>query len=90
MRWIAKSAIQNVVSLLPEHLSLALYYRMQRLCGGLRSYDPSSRLVAGMNIWNRILATGRDLRGKTFLEVGTGRACCLSRCICWAVTRPSP
>lgn len=73
MNWKYKALIQNAISLLPEPLSNAAYYPLQRRVGGLRVINPMKRLRAGITIWERIVASGGDPVGKTFFEVGTGR-----------------
>jgi len=74
MHWKVKASIQNAVCLLPPSLSYDLYYWMQRRFGDLRSTSPVSRLDAGIHIWQELRSLGIDPRGKTFFEVGTGRA----------------
>jgi hypothetical protein len=73
MRWKTKAALQNAVSLLPSRPSYATYYWLQRHFGGLRQLNPVSRLAAGIATWKQLQQRGGDPRGKTFLEVGTGR-----------------
>src|SRR5918997_5963825 len=73
MNWQQKARIQNLIGALP--LSNAIYYAVQRSVGSLRKgqanpveyYDAARRMAA----WSR--ATGRDVEGMRFLEVGTGR-----------------
>jgi hypothetical protein len=72
MRWKVKAAIQNTIALLPGSVSYAAYYRMQRLCGGLRRADPVERLAAGIQMWRRIVHRGIDPVDRVFFEVGTG------------------
>jgi hypothetical protein len=74
MRWKTKATLQNAIALLPSSLSYATYYRLQRLCGGLRHTNPEQQLTAGVQIWKRILQQRRDPIDKVFFEVGTGRA----------------
>jgi hypothetical protein len=74
MRWKTKATLQNAIALLPSSLSYATYYRLQRLCGGLRHTNPEQQLTAGVQIWQRILQQRRDPIDKVFFEVGTGRA----------------
>jgi hypothetical protein len=73
MHWKLKASIQNGIALLPSSLSYEVYYRMQRLVGGLRHVDPIEHLTAGIETWRRIQQQGQDPRGKVFFEVGTGR-----------------
>jgi SAM-dependent methyltransferase len=74
MKWQRKAKIQNSIAALPFG-SNAVYYAMQRAFGGLRPgmIDPLDRMkaAAGMVAW--AATTGFDIRGKTVLEVGTGR-----------------
>ena len=49
-----------------------MYFWIQRLVGGLRVSDPTSRLQAGIDTWRRIQEQGVDPAGKVFFEVGTG------------------
>ncbi len=72
MKWKLKAFVQNVIARLPRELSMWTYYRLQRHFGGLRHVDPSSRLVAGVETWERIRRQGCSPVGKVFLEVGTG------------------
>lgn len=72
MRWKTKARIQNAVSLLPSRASYSAYYWIQRRFGNLKRIDPTGRLRAGVEIWRRILQQGRNPRGGTFLEIGTG------------------
>ncbi len=74
MRWKQKAAIQKAIAKLPDDLSYAAYYEMQRRFGGFQNFDPMSRLSAGVKTWRRLTDHGYDPVGKRFLEVGTGRA----------------
>jgi len=73
MNWKHKAILQNLVAKLPDSISLAIYYKLQRQFGGLRSIDPTSRLQAGISIWDRLCDAGGQPVGATFFEVGTGR-----------------
>ncbi len=73
MHWKLKASIQQAIAALPDPLSHALYYRVQRNLGGFRRIDPRVRLRAGLDAWQRIQALGRSPAGKTFFELGTGR-----------------
>ncbi|QDU55345.1 hypothetical protein Pan181_15340 [Aeoliella mucimassa] len=73
MHWKYKAFIQNLVASLPEQLALSVYYPIQRRFGGLRRIDPTKRLQAAIETWDRIVATGRNPKGGVFFEVGTGR-----------------
>ncbi|MEM6331093.1 MAG: class I SAM-dependent methyltransferase [Planctomycetota bacterium] len=74
MHWKLKAAAQNVLARLPHAWSHAAYYRLQRRYGGLRRVDPTSRFDAAIHAWRLIQQQGVDPRGKTFFELGTGRA----------------
>ena len=73
MNWKLKAVVQNAISVLPESISYGAYYRLQRLAGGLRRINPTSRLTAAIDTWRRLLAAGADPVGKTFFEIGAGR-----------------
>jgi hypothetical protein len=73
MNWKLKAAIQRAVALLPESLSYAAYYAIQRRFGGLRRMNPVSRLKAGLQVCERLEQAGRSPVGGSFLEIGTGR-----------------
>lgn len=72
MQWKLKAALQMAIAALPSKTSYAVYYALQRRFGGLRVVDPASRLLSGIQTWQRI-ARHRDPRDGVFLEVGTGR-----------------
>ncbi|HYG10212.1 MAG TPA: methyltransferase domain-containing protein [Pyrinomonadaceae bacterium] len=73
MNWQRKARIQNLIAALP--LSNALYYAMQRSVGSLRAgrANPVEYFDAARRTVEWIRATGRDVEGMRFLEVGTGR-----------------
>jgi len=73
MDWRIKSAIQRAVARLPSSFGYDLYYWMQRNFGGLRRLDPHEWIQAALEICRHIQAQGRNPRGKTFCEIGTGR-----------------
>jgi hypothetical protein len=73
MKWKHKALIQNIISILPEKLSYDLYYWTQRNFGGLKSFNPLSRMAAGAEMINRIIDMGKSPIGGRFFEVGTGR-----------------
>lgn len=74
MHWKIKATIQNAVSFLPPSFSYASYYFLQRHFGGLRNINPMNHFASGLETWKRIKSQGIDPAGKTFFEVGTGRA----------------
>lgn len=73
MNWQRKARIQNLIARLP--LSNALYYAMQRTAGSLRAgrTNPVEYFDAARRTVEWIRATGREVEGMRFLEVGTGR-----------------
>lgn len=73
MHWKLKAIVQNAIAQLPSEMSYRAYYRMQKLFGGLRKSDPSSRLTAGVKVADYIRQQGGSIEGRTFFEVGTGR-----------------
>lgn len=73
MRWKMKAAIQNSIAMLPESLSYASYYRLQRTLGGLRRIDHLRTMAAAVKTCQLIAANGRTPVGGSFLEIGTGR-----------------
>lgn len=74
MNWKLKAKIQNILSILPDSFSYAMYYWIQRHFGNLKKVDPVLKLKAGISIWNLIIKRGYDPEGKVFFEIGTGRA----------------
>lgn len=74
MGWRLKAMVQNIIASLP--FSNATYYLVQRSLGSLRPgrRDPREWLTAAVQMVNWIRSYGRDVAGKSFLEVGTGRA----------------
>jgi SAM-dependent methyltransferase len=77
MHWKTKAKIQNAISILPSSASYAVYYWLQRRSGGLRYFNPVSRLKAGIETWKLIKKQDCEPSGKVFLEVGTGRVALL-------------
>ncbi len=73
MHWKFKAAIQNSVAALPDSLSYATYYWIQRRFGGLKNVNPVGRLQSGLETWQRIVEAGGAPSEKVFFEVGTGR-----------------
>lgn len=73
MNWQRKARIQNLIAALP--LSNALYYAMQRSVGSLRAgrANPIEYFGAARRMTEWIRASGRNVEGLRFLEVGTGR-----------------
>jgi SAM-dependent methyltransferase len=73
LNWRQKAFIQNVVARLP--FSNSLYYAIQRRYGSLRpgQHDPTEWLQAAALMMRWARASGRDIAGRSVLEVGTGR-----------------
>lgn len=74
MNWKLKAHVQNAVASLPI-ISNRVYFAIQRSVGGLRpgKINPLGRMAAARGIVARAESEGFDVRGKTVLEVGTGR-----------------
>jgi SAM-dependent methyltransferase len=72
VHWKLKARLQNAVARLPPKLGNSVYFLGQRLLGGLRQADSTTRLEAGRSIVARLDRRGRSIGGKTFLEIGTG------------------
>jgi SAM-dependent methyltransferase len=73
MHWKLKAAIQNIIAALPPQFGDALYYRLQRATRSFRNSAP--RLLSASALTVRYLnGCGFDVRGKSFMEVGTGRS----------------
>src|SRR5918998_679524 len=72
VNWKWKARVQNVVAMLP--LSNQIYYAMQRTVGSLKPgrTNPLEWFDAALTKVRWIRETGRDIEGRTFLEVGTG------------------
>lgn len=74
MHWKAKAVIQNAIALLPVGISNEIYYRMQRVLGGLSDVSVlEARFVGAAEIWDSVVRCGCNPVGKHFFEVGTGR-----------------
>jgi len=73
VNWLYKAKIQNFIDRFPERLSYGFYYFLQRNFGGLKDPNPVSRLKAGVKIADLITSLGHSVKGKEFLEIGTGR-----------------
>ena len=75
MNWKVKAFIQNFLAKLPGPLSYEIYFQMQRYFGGLKKpLDPSGHFSAAAAVLKKIQKHGGEITGKTFFEVGTGRA----------------
>ena len=73
MNWKLKAKIQNIISLIPGRSSYEVYYWLQRIFGGLKTINPTSELIAAINLWGKIKELNYEPREKVFFEVGTGR-----------------
>jgi SAM-dependent methyltransferase len=73
MNWRRKARIQKAIAALPA--ADAIHYAAQRRFGTLRPgrHDPRDWLAASARMARWIAESGRDLAGRTVLEVGTGR-----------------
>lgn len=69
MKWQTKAKIMKACALLPEEIGI--YRSIQKIFGRLNS-NPMSRIINQVEMAQWILAIGRKVAGKTFLEVGTG------------------
>ena len=73
MHWKTKAIIQNMLSILPTQISYEVYYKVQRICGGLRKVDPTVGIKNGIRIVRSIESVGKKICDKVFVEIGTGR-----------------
>jgi len=74
MKWKLKAFIQNSIAILPKPISYELYYQTQRHFGELKKpFNPIEKLNEIAQIFRKIQKQGYDIKGKSFLEVGTGR-----------------
>jgi hypothetical protein len=73
MHWKTKALIQNILSILPSQISYEVYYKVQRICGGLRKVDPAVGIKDGIAIIRSIESVGKQICDKVFVEIGTGR-----------------
>ena len=73
VNWKWKARVQNAVAALP--FSEQIYYAMQRTVGSLKPgrSNPLEWFDAARTIAQWIEKAGQEVRGKRFLEVGTGR-----------------
>ena len=73
MYWKNKAKIQNLIAMLPSRISYEAYYFLQRKYGNLKKIKVERKFLAAVNTVSRIKSQGDDVKGKVFLEVGTGR-----------------
>lgn len=73
MKWYVKAAVQNAVAALPDRMSHATYYALQRRFGGLRDISVEDKLRQGIEVARVAGEAGFSLRDARVLEVGTGR-----------------
>lgn len=73
MHWKLKAFIQNLVGALPDDLSNAAYYRIQRQFGALRRVNPTKTLRAVSEIADAVEQRGQSIQDAVVVEVGTGR-----------------
>ena len=62
-----------MLSILPSNISYEMYYKAQRICGGLRKVDPMVGIRDGIAIIRSIEGMGKKIYDKEFVEIGTGR-----------------
>ena len=72
MKSFIKSAVQNIISLLPSRLADTVYYFIQRRAGRLRHVDPLLYLEQALMLM-QCAKTGHMMEGRTVFEIGTGR-----------------
>lgn len=73
MNWHLKRIIQNVVGQLPDSISHAVYYQIQRRLGDLRGVNPSRYLRTAGELGAQLASVKKSLVNAMVLEVGTGR-----------------
>ncbi len=73
MHWKTKALIQNMLSSLPSRISYEVYYKLQRVCGGLRKMNPTVGIKDGIAIVSSIERVKKSVDDKVFVEIGTGR-----------------
>lgn len=74
MQWKLKALVQRNAARLPQSISNAVYFRLQRHCGNLRlkRISPVNRLSIGFEFCRQVAEHGRSIDGASILEVGTG------------------
>lgn len=72
-KWKRKAWVHRVIAKFPMRVTYPLSYFVQRRFGSLRHVNPTPQLSAGVKILDLIRKHGKELRGKTCLEIGTGR-----------------
>ena len=75
MRWYIKALIQNIIFLLPQSLSIKVYFIVQKKFGRLKKIDylAVTRLMSGISIWEKILKLNINPVNKIFYELGSGK-----------------
>ena len=75
MDWKVKAFIQNCIASVPNTLSYEIYFRMQRYFGNLKKpFNSLKYFSTGVQMLRKIQLYGNGINGKTFFEVGSGRA----------------
>ena len=74
MDFRAKAFLQTLISLLPEPISLRVYYKVQRSIGNLRSVNPMPAIAAGKKFVDIGSSINFSFQGKKVIEVGSGRS----------------
>ena len=74
MHYLIKSLMQNSIDLLPPNQAYKAYYKLQREFGGLKNINPLSSFLKGKEILYHLRNMGIKYKGKSFLEIGSGRS----------------
>jgi SAM-dependent methyltransferase len=76
MNWKIKAFVQNCIANLPEVLSREMYFQMQRHFGRLKKrVNPWKHFSAhNAKMLQKIMQYGNGIKGKIFLEIGSGKA----------------
>lgn len=73
MNWRYKAKIQNIISWFPPRLGDYIYYSLQKYSGSFKNINPISDFKVGIEMSNKILEQGKEIKHKTIFEIGTGR-----------------
>jgi SAM-dependent methyltransferase len=71
--WKYLALLGQVMAMFPRDLAYRLYYLAQLHGGGLKNRSPQKQLENSVIIAEAIREQHREISGKTFLELGTGR-----------------
>jgi SAM-dependent methyltransferase len=72
-KWKRKAWLHRLIARFPMRVTYPFSYFVQRRFGSLRRVNPTTQLSAGVKILDSIRQHGKEIEGKTFLEIGTGR-----------------